>query len=478
LDASDPKSYPGSGTVWYDRSGNGYDARLVDVINNQRDSIKFNGASSYAWLKGINYGGGKLLPEMSCFVLFRTDHNSNLPVPDGSSEITNWAFLDFDRSDVFNFSIDRGGQIRFTGNSSNRGGVSSSVYYDIGAGTTENLLNDGKWHYAGVTFSVENQEIVFYIDSVVARRFTANGNMTPLGAGVTRYGIIGDGSEASTENGDRNNAYYDGEISKIHFYEKALSESEVLQNYNAIKSYLSYNQTTFINTDLIAAHIDVLNGINTQTIIDSGIYNNNATFNFTPTVDTTNYSLSFNGVNQYGAIADSIAINSANFNKRTIEIWFKTGNNITNRQLIYKEGGLNNCLGFYVDDGNIYIVGYSETNEWDTVTFFSSAVEANTWYHACLVLDIEDTISGYRENAFFGYLNGTLIGSGGADTLHTHTADINIGGNIDGFYAHDGIDENGNYFTGSFAILKIYNEVLNANDILISYLKDKGRFGL
>jgi len=61
--------------------------------------------------------------------------------------------------------------------------------------------------------------------------------MTALGSGVARYGIIADGSEASSPNSGRNAVFYDGEIAVIHFYDtKILTAKEVLQNYNATKS--------------------------------------------------------------------------------------------------------------------------------------------------------------------------------------------------------------------------------------------------
>ena len=88
-----------------------------------------------------------------------------------------------------------------------------------------------------MTFSVANQEIKFYGDGVLLATKTANGSMTALGSGSNRYGFIGDGSEATTENGDRNLLYFTGDMALLHFYDsKCLSSAEILQNFNAARS--------------------------------------------------------------------------------------------------------------------------------------------------------------------------------------------------------------------------------------------------
>jgi hypothetical protein len=53
LDASDPKSYPGSGTVWYDRSGNGNNGTLVNGTAYSDKSMIFDGVDDYVNLGNI-----------------------------------------------------------------------------------------------------------------------------------------------------------------------------------------------------------------------------------------------------------------------------------------------------------------------------------------------------------------------------------------------------------------------------------------
>ena len=75
-----------------------------------------------------------------------------------------------------------------------------------------------------------------YVDGDTDRTFSY-GSLGSLGTGgSTRYGIIGDGSESSTENGSRNEIHYSGDISIINFYDnKVLTQQEILQNFNATR---------------------------------------------------------------------------------------------------------------------------------------------------------------------------------------------------------------------------------------------------
>jgi hypothetical protein len=210
-------------------------------IQTKFDTFYFDGVDDYGYVKELNYGGGTTISELTAIFWIRTLYDTNNISNDGALDTDNWAFLDFDRSEVFNIFLDGGGQLKFGGDSTNTGGFSSQ--YDLGAGDTL-LFNDGRWHHAAVTFSVLNQEIKFYGDGKLLKTHTANGSMTALGAGSQRYGIVGDGSEASSENGPRNSFYYIGNIDYIMFYDNvALSEKDIAKNYkqtNTKKRYRSY----------------------------------------------------------------------------------------------------------------------------------------------------------------------------------------------------------------------------------------------
>ena len=61
--------------------------------------------------------------------------------------------------------------------------------------------------------------------------------MNALADSTTRYGFIGDGSEAGSYYSSRNNIWYQGSIGAIHVYHRALTANEVSQNYNSATNY-------------------------------------------------------------------------------------------------------------------------------------------------------------------------------------------------------------------------------------------------
>ena len=227
LDAAEPASYSGSGTTWTDLSGNGYNAiRSGATFSN--DHFSFDGTDDYFYLTSLNYGGGTTISEMSVFAWVRTTYNSGTV---GVWDNNNWSLLDFDRSEVFTFAVNDTGEVQMSGASTTTG--FSDANYDL-VGNAR--INDGNWHYIGWTFSVSDQKIIMYVDGEVDAELIPSGSMTALGSGVTRYGIIGDGSEADIENGDKNNIYYEGDIGVIQFYDdKVLTLTEVKQNFNALR---------------------------------------------------------------------------------------------------------------------------------------------------------------------------------------------------------------------------------------------------
>ena len=150
----------------------------------------------------------------------------------------NWAILDFDRSEYFNVFVDAAtGQLSF---STSGGGI-----HDFSGGPA---INDGAWHH--ITAVYDGADKILYVDGVeVGRAVNAHGG-SALGTANTRYGIIGDGSEATSIDGSRNNLYYDGQIDELKVYDGTLSAAEIAQeyhNYNNVSSYLNVGNNASTN---------------------------------------------------------------------------------------------------------------------------------------------------------------------------------------------------------------------------------------
>jgi hypothetical protein len=89
-------------------------------------------------------------------------------------------------------------------------------------------VNDNKWHLANVTF--ESTSHKSYIDGVLFDTITK----TQSSYSATYYYYLGSGKVAAWPNAG--NMTLSGNISNFMFYNRALSATEILQNYNATKA--------------------------------------------------------------------------------------------------------------------------------------------------------------------------------------------------------------------------------------------------
>lgn len=211
--------------VWYDQSGYNHDLVLdrPALFTDPPRCLRFDGSNTYGYIKKLHYVSGETrLLDFTVAVWFRTSRDMNY-------QFGNWAFLDFDRSDFFNFYIraDSG-----TLALSHYDGSSHSLYDDHTGDTT---ANDGEWHHGVVVRNGTEKTLTFYLDGQLDASHKLSGMDTLTGrSGRTRYGFVGSGSEASEENGRRNSLYYEGDIAGIQYLEgKALSRDQVEDLYAA-----------------------------------------------------------------------------------------------------------------------------------------------------------------------------------------------------------------------------------------------------
>ena len=182
-------------------------------------NLAFDGTSDYISINDKFYQGSNIIDEVTVSVWFKTNFH-------GSSYNDNWAFFDFDRSDYFDFYI-RGDNGRIGFSSSATGYSGQNDFYGQTLG-----LNDGEWHFACIVY--DGTDKMIYIDDGVNDAVWENAmGGRAFGTGTTRYGFIGDGSEALTDNGGRNNIYYDGEMDDLRYFDYAVTPNEIkwLANY-------------------------------------------------------------------------------------------------------------------------------------------------------------------------------------------------------------------------------------------------------
>lgn len=207
LDAGQRTSYPGSGTIWYDLSGN----RNNVTLTNGPTFNSSNGGSIV--FDGVN----------DCVTL------SSSQIAPGTGAFT-WNFW-CKLNDLTNFSI------LFSGTGSNtnygvifmdpRSGTGGLGYYALGTRISDNNINFGS-NWWNVTFvgnggANGSRNLILYRNAVQAgSTYTYDYNFTSS----TPYIGINHDSFAELMRGN---------ISKVSYYNRALSATEILQNYNTTK---------------------------------------------------------------------------------------------------------------------------------------------------------------------------------------------------------------------------------------------------
>ena len=239
LDAADISSYPGSGTTWSDLSGNGYNAIQTGSrvsYNSTESAWEFTGTTTTTtdgiYITGLNYvtGSSDAISNLTIESWIKCNSGTTSHVNDQR------IILSFDRSSVFRFAISNDIGAGAPGKPSFMDASGSSGVGDNVATSFSGDLRDDQWHQVCVTFS--STALKYYVDGKIVHTTTGSFNpITNQSTGETpRYGWIGNGSEAATAGGTINpgDLFY-GFISKINYYYKTLSDSEIQQNFNSLR---------------------------------------------------------------------------------------------------------------------------------------------------------------------------------------------------------------------------------------------------
>ena len=171
-------------------------------------SVETNGTSDYIALH-------KYYDQAEQITALTAEAWVNTTCSDGTS---NWAVMDFDRSDYFQFTITGNGQVQFSSKSPSK----LDDHYSV-----RNDLNDGTWHHIAVVYDGTDKRI--YIDGVLDSTKPNVHNGEGIGIGSVRYGFIGDGSEADVFDGNRNNSYFQGKIGEVRLWNTVRTAQQIAE---------------------------------------------------------------------------------------------------------------------------------------------------------------------------------------------------------------------------------------------------------
>jgi hypothetical protein len=206
LDTADNNSYPGSGTTWKDLSGNGNNGILIDgptYNSSNGGSILFDGSNDYVNCSGTTTNVS--LGSIEVWTKIATLGDAAARVMVGR---TNTA------AGTFNIlkSIDDKIIFRFR--------ITNDTQYEA----ISNNVATTQWsHYVGTYNGTIG--LIYVNTQLQTTQVSVSGVLNTSGTLIFNIGRNTNGS-----------AYFNGNISIVKIYNRALSASEVLQNYNAQKS--------------------------------------------------------------------------------------------------------------------------------------------------------------------------------------------------------------------------------------------------
>jgi hypothetical protein len=216
LDAADKNSYPGSGTTWYDLSGNNLHMSLINGPTYSNGALIFDGADDYAERTGV----GLAYPSFTVDTFVKPSSNpgnyraffsSTLASNDDYWFGINWDMSPYSTSNFqdINLEVSRG-----YGGFYNRDVMTSSIPFNT-------------WVHLAVVIDATGNTYKQYVNGQEEYNGVYDGtttNFDRIRVGARYY------------SGGAQGSFFPGAISKTSLYNRALSPTEVQQNYNAFRA--------------------------------------------------------------------------------------------------------------------------------------------------------------------------------------------------------------------------------------------------
>ena len=434
LDASFVASYPVSGTSWYDISGSGNTGTLVNgptfntsgyfVFDGTNDYVSRTYNSSFDIRSGITlyvlFRRNSIFTQLSdCFILSRPP---------------SWYFYD----------------------AYNSGAIQGDVFIDgVRKGAvTVSMPNDGRWYEVVYTYNSSNGWSVMYKNNVSSASVQVTG--------LSNYLI--DSSNANFQNiffSSVGKSYF---VNSLRIYNRALSATEISQNYYGAPIVTSGLIMSFDGGNLVSYPVTGTSIYDLSVSAYSGTLVNGPTYSV-----SGGGSLLYDGSNDYVTLPSSLSSLSGT-SGASLSMWIKldSGSNTSGQAGLIQLSSYNNSNGnlyFFTDAsrvGGIWLDIFRTdrvfTGDWQP-TF-----NGTNWHN--LTVTCQSGSNGWKM-----YLNQNLAFQTTGPSVVS--VDVSLFG---GFRL--GQNSTSRQLKGRIAICNIYNRVLSTNEVVQNFNAYRNRFGL
>ena len=416
IDAGFPASFPnGTGTTWYDISGNDNIGTLNNgptwVNSGTTSYLSFDGSNDYVTFSQVPSLTNQLTMECLFYMNSFVSGQDRL-ISNGDNYV-----LYFTSSSNLNFYM------------GNQGGDIST------SGTFV-----GNWKHIVATYNGITKEL--YVDGVLKSSANATGN-TPNG-NILNLGAYQNDSSYT----------FNGRLNQVRIYNKALSQSEILQNY-----YKGPIVTSGLTMALDAGNLVSYGGTGTSWK-DLTVNAFNGTLINGPTYSSNNGGcLIFDGSDDYVSLptASLSSLGLTGQTPKTMEIWMTCDSTSSGFKFMFAMGSPNTGQAIFIgrNTGTLYYGGYADD------------LSVSNFYNDKLGIPLHLVLT-YDGTTARGYYNGTQLVSG--------TKNWNMGSTY--FRIGQQVNDFAEYFAGKVFAARIYNRALSATEVQQNFNAQRGRFGI
>ena len=224
LDAANPKSYPGTGTVWKDLSGNGNNGTLVNGVG-------YNSANNGSMVfDGID-------DNVNCGSIIGNFNASNFSISFWFKTSTTGSNCAFIAKSIGNVpTSDYGWLFNNPGSTNELGFACASITGAWGISGAYSIktiganVNSNTWKMATLTAQRSDADVKIYINDILMP-------LTDYVGGSGKFNMVSNLSNnyPLRIGAESDNLYINSSISGVQIYNRALSAAEIQQNFNATR---------------------------------------------------------------------------------------------------------------------------------------------------------------------------------------------------------------------------------------------------